>query len=263
MDRGVVLRGGAECHEIPGGWVVRHRDLPRVYNLNLVLVAAPAPKGFKAQDVTALADRWLGDSPHRCVRMEDAAAAERIAPALMEDGWKRQRTALMLLSDDTEPLPPDPRARQITEPELEALMLADFRHTDYGADYVEGLPEMLVAAQTALRVGTPALRFGAGENGELQSMCTLFCDDDVAGSSIAMVEQVATLPAHRERGLAKATVSAAIAAARQRGAQLIMVPADADDWPQLMYARLGFEPVGQLVNFHAPRPGTGRGRSAV
>ncbi len=31
------------------------------------------------------------------------------------------------------------------------------------------------------------------------------------------------------------------------GAELIVVPADADDWPQLMYAGLGFEPLGRQV----------------
>jgi GNAT superfamily N-acetyltransferase len=80
-------------------------------------------------------------------------------------------------------------------------------------------------------------------------MCTLFLDPDLDGVRIAMVENVGTLPQYRERGLAKAAVSAAVAAAEDWGAELITVPADADDWPQLLYHRLGFEPVGTQLNF--------------
>ena len=71
-------------------------------------------------------------------------------------------------------------------------------------------------------------------------MCTLFLDEDVNGRRVATVEEVGTLPARRGRGLARAVVCAAVADAGRWGADLIVVPADADDWPQLMYARLGF-----------------------
>jgi GNAT superfamily N-acetyltransferase len=73
-----------------------------------------------------------------------------------------------------------------------------------------------------------------------------------------MVEQVATVPAYRGRGLATATVSAAIAAAGEWGADQVTVPADADDWPQLLYAKLGFEPVGVQVSFTLRQPPSAR-----
>ena len=44
-------------------------------------------------------------------------------------------------------------------------------------------------------------------------------------------------------------VGAAIAAARDWGAELITVPADADDWPQIIYAGLGFQNAGTQVQF--------------
>ncbi len=37
----------------------------------------------------------------------------------------------------------------------------------------------------------------------------------------------------------------ALRAAGEWGADLIVVPADADDWPQLMYASLGFRALGR------------------
>ena len=80
-------------------------------------------------------------------------------------------------------------------------------------------------------------------------MRTLYMDPDASGKRIAMVEQVATLPVARERGLAKAVVSAAVPAGGEWGADLITVPADADDWPQLLYSRIGFAPVGVEATF--------------
>jgi GNAT superfamily N-acetyltransferase len=144
---------------------------------------------------------------------------------------------------------PDPRARPISEAELDALMLADFEQTGYPPDTSPGLAEMLVSAQRCLREGTPALRFGAGEKDALQSMCTLFMDEEPDGHRMAMVEQVATLPSHRQRGLARAVILAALGAAGEWGADTVMVPADADDWPQIMYPNLGFTPVGGHTSF--------------
>jgi GNAT superfamily N-acetyltransferase len=81
---------------------------------------------------------------------------------------------------------------------------------------------------------------------------------------VAMIDEVGTLRAYRQRGLARAVVSAAVGAARAWGAGLIVVPADADDWPQLMYRRLGFAPVGIQVSLtlRVP-PSTGSGSGAV
>ena len=49
--------------------------------------------------------------------------------------------------------------------------------------------------------------------------------------------------AHRGHGLASVVVRAAIAASRERGDDLLIIMADADDWPQRLYERLGFETV--------------------
>ncbi|MEA2213746.1 MAG: hypothetical protein QOF83_3694 [Solirubrobacteraceae bacterium] len=249
FDRRVTLRGGAEQIELAQGWVVRRRDLPAVFSLNMMILDSRAEPGLAVAELEALLDQWLDDVDHRYVRVEDPAAADRLGSALLEAGWERERTLLMVRGEDAPPVSPDPRARPISEAEIDALMLADFRSTDYPAHAHPGLAEALVCAQRSLRAGTTALRFGAGEDGGLQSTCTLFMDEGPDGHRIAMVEQVATLPAYRERGLARGVVSAAISAAREWGADTVMVPADADDWPQIMYAHLGFSPVGGHTSF--------------
>jgi GNAT superfamily N-acetyltransferase len=142
----------------------------------------------------------------------------------------------------------DPRARLISESEMQAHQVAGLRAEAPEVDARTGLVERLVATQTALRAHTPSRCFGAGDPGGAPgSMCTLFLDEDVNGRRVATVEEVGTLPAQRGRGLARAVVGAAVAHAGRWGAELIVVPADADDWPQVMYARLGFAPVGRQV----------------
>lgn len=249
IDRRVFMRGAESVTELAGGWVIRHRGLPDVYDLNTVWLTEPLAPELGAEGVIALADRWLGDTRHRQLRMDDRDAADRLSAELCDRGWERRRTVLMAMGSERPRPDPDPRAREVSEAEMQALQLASYRESDFGPDASDELPAMLVAAQVALRAGTTSLRFGAGEGGAMQSMCTLFLDPDVGGERVAMVEEVATLEAYRERGLAKAAVSAALLAAEGWEAQQIVIPADADDWPQVFYAGLGFEPAGLVISF--------------
>jgi ribosomal protein S18 acetylase RimI-like enzyme len=69
----------------------------------------------------------------------------------------------------------------------------------------------------------------------------------------AQVEDVGTLPEHRGRGYATAVVLAAIAAARERGAEFVFLVADKEDWPKELYRRLGFDELGYYVKFVSPQ----------
>jgi GNAT superfamily N-acetyltransferase len=91
---------------------------------------------------------------------------------------------------------------------------------------------------------TDERRFTVREGGVPVAWCRLY-----AGEGIGQVEQVATHPAYRNRGYGRAVVSAAVAASRERGDELTFLVALADDWPQQLYRRLGFEAVGRLCRF--------------
>ena len=257
LDHRVALRGGQQAVEIPEGWVVLSPDLPNVYTLNMLVVSEPAPDRFDAAALRALADRWLGHVRHRFVCLDDRAAADRVWPELERCGWQRSRTVFMLLRSAPGDAVSDPRSRELSEAELDVIAKANFEQYDYGHETSAELVRQLVAAQRAMRARTTARAFGAGENDGLQSMCTLFLDEDVGGTRTAMIDEVGTLPTHRERGLARAVVSAAVRAAGEWGADLIVVPADADDWPQLLYAKLGFEPIGIQSSFTLRRATVG------
>ena len=188
FDRRVTAGGALETIAIPAGQVRRHPGLPTVHVLNAVALDAPLPAGFDASALAALADRWLGHLNHRYVCVDDGQAAERLAGDLTGTGWQLDRTLYMVLRDRPHTRVDDPRARRVSEAELDALTLAVLRHYDYGPDTSTELPGRLTRAQALMRGGTTGWGFAAGEAGGLQSTCTLFLDPDLDGVRAAMVE---------------------------------------------------------------------------
>jgi predicted GNAT family acetyltransferase len=86
--------------------------------------------------------------------------------------------------------------------------------------------------------------FGIVEDGEVVSSAQLYSD-----GSTAQVEEVATMPAYRGRGHAKALVTRAVGEAVADNHEFIFLVADGDDWPKKLYTRLGFEEVGSRFAF--------------
>jgi GNAT superfamily N-acetyltransferase len=62
-------------------------------------------------------------------------------------------------------------------------------------------------------------------------------------NGIGMVEDLFTLPAFRQRGIATAIIARAITHVRQQGAEQILIGAHATEPPKRLYAALGFAPV--------------------
>jgi GNAT superfamily N-acetyltransferase len=257
FDRSVRIAGATSVTQIPGGVVIRNTGLPTLHHLNALLLDAPlAPELCDAAAVTTLADDHLDELGHRHVVFDDADAAEELAPALAVKGFTQQRVLMMLRVRGPDRGADPGVARALTVDEAHALQLeitaeeAPDRGSARGA-VTDALVRLLVSGQETLRAGTCSFVFGAApQDGPLASMCTLF-----TGDGIAMIEEVGTLERFRERGLARAVVLAAVDQALELGCERIFVPADAEDWPQLLYVKLGFEPVARQVSFTLRAPG--------
>ena len=254
FDRRLRERTASDVHYGGGVTVIRDATLTDVHYLNAVLVHAGATV-HDAPTAVALAEQCLAGRPDLHVAFDDAALGEHIAGELDGAGWARERTLYMAHNADAHAPGRDRRAREITEAQARALEAVSLAEEVPRAAVASGLLDRLVTTARRRRAANVARCFGAGEDGGLGAMCTLFTDDTAAGR-VAMIEGVGTLVAHRRRGLARAVVSAAIDAARSWQAQLILVPADADDWPQIMYAGLGFAGIGVQVSLTraGPRP---------
>jgi GNAT superfamily N-acetyltransferase len=126
--------------------------------------------------------------------------------------------------------------------------IADLRARLIGESMPPGVDEFDTTVDQLLelerRYGTVAgdRWFVAPAGAEPLAACRL-----LRGEGFGQVEDVATREDARGQGYAKAIVLATVAAAQAAGETTVFLTADAADWPQLMYVKLGFEPVGDLT----------------
>jgi ribosomal protein S18 acetylase RimI-like enzyme len=211
---------------------------PTKWDLNLLVVEDAS--GTSAEDLIAAAERLQAPAALRHRKIEIQTGGEPFVDAFKAAGWSAERLILMLLR---------PGRDQRGEAH------AEVREVDYSA--VRGLMEQWYGeamsaaeareladadADSALATGA---RFFSAERDGVQAACCML----LPGDGIGQVEEVYTAKRFRGQGLASAVVRVAIAAALQRGDELIMIMADADDWPQRLYERLGFETVDEFRTF--------------
>jgi GNAT superfamily N-acetyltransferase len=220
--------------------------------------------GMSLDQVVAIADDALGGEGfgHRTICLLDEADGKRIgkeaeAEAARWPRWEVERTRYMLWrggeaapspvssqkSSDSDENCERARAREVRLAEIEDLRKALIAEsTPRGADDFDATVDQLYAIDDRYGEAGGDRWFVAPAAGEPMSACRL-----LRGGPIAQVEDVGTLAPARERGYAKAIVLAAVATAQAEAAEAIFLTAEAADWPQLMYAKLGFETVGDLT----------------
>lgn len=265
------------CDEVrpaPWGRLFLTPSLPLIWDANWVSIER---EGLAPAEVVAIADEALGGAgyAHRTVGIAGEADGRRLAEELEAEpgrwpGWEVERDRFMLwradsVADPPDPPPAPPARSQKRLPGDQKCELAGARRARLGAREVrlaeiEGL-RRAITIEEGLPIGMPQPQetaeqlfeldrryglvagdrwFAAPAEGEPLSCCRL-----LRTGGIAQVEDVATRAHARGRGYAKAVVRAAIAAARAAGDETIFLLADAADWPQLLYGRLGFETVGE------------------
>jgi GNAT superfamily N-acetyltransferase len=224
-----------------GGRALLAPALPDLWDANHLILERPVD--LDARRLASLAGRILGDggARHRAVVVPDEAGAGRLAPGFADLGWDRDRLLLMALRGTPRPRPGGPEARELPPHRLAGLRRRMVLLEPWGSP---GVAAQLEEHQRRLRAAFHSRCFAAPARGSPRASCELFC-----AGGMAEVADVGTLPDHRRRGLARAATVAAVGAARAAGAELVIVTADADDWPRDFYARLGFEPLGLIERF--------------
>jgi ribosomal protein S18 acetylase RimI-like enzyme len=102
----------------------------------------------------------------------------------------------------------------------------------------------LVEAQHDRRRAVDVRYFAALVDGQPAAYCELFAADGVG-----QVESVMCLEQHRGRGLGKAVTARATAESQAAGHELTFLVADAADWPQQLYRKLGYRDAGTIWDF--------------
>jgi ribosomal protein S18 acetylase RimI-like enzyme len=162
-------------------------------------------------------------------------------------GWMVQRHCFMV--HRREPYrPPAVAAGEVTRAQIAAAQNEYLASEPMLAEEPE-VRRQIVAQAPRVESAVDVRYFGAPAGGAVRSYAKLYAAD-----GIGQIEDVATVPAARGQGLARAVVRAALDASRAAGHELTFLVADEDDWPRELYAKLGFERSG-LIHKFIRRPG--------
>ena len=237
-----------QVHREPWGRLFLTPSAPLVWDSNWVGIEQV---GMSVDQIVAIADDALGGEGfgHRTICLLDEADGRRVgkeveAQAAHWPRWEVERTRYMAWRGDAvDPATEAAGAREVRIGEIEGLRKALIGESmPTGIDDFEATVDQLYDLNRRYARAGGDRWFVAPGEGEPMSACCL-----LRGDGIAQVEDVGTLSPARERGYAKAIVTAAVAAAQAAADPTIFLTAEAADWPQLFYARLGFETVGELT----------------
>ena len=240
MDR-LDERTAERLEPTPFGPVLVHTRLARVHDLNFL--RAEEPGDATAEELAAEAERVQGASGigHRRVNVRSEKQRERLEPGFVALGWKPERFVVM-----AQRRAPDRHTeedvREVDEPTLRPLWADAIRTQPHGKD--EALVQQILEHRHDVGRAIPTQYFAAEADGRLVAHAELYSEDGVG-----QIENVFTLPDYRGRGLARALVLREVAESHAAGNDLTFLVADADDWPQRLYKRLGFETVGRYARF--------------
>jgi ribosomal protein S18 acetylase RimI-like enzyme len=226
---------------LPFGLAFFHAELPRVYDRNFVLITE-SDGSLGARSLVRAVDQVQGDAGliHRKVVFEDEGAGERLAGSLGR-GWEHRRLSLMTYRGDA----PSGRSRGMadaSEVDREALLPAletmiRMEPSEPGAAH-EDVIRQLSQSDTALERVVSQRCFARLVDGQVVSSCRLYSD-----GTVAQIEDVATVPGHRQRGYAEAAVTRALAEAVPAHELVFLTTVDGR-WVKRWYERLGFEQIG-------------------
>jgi ribosomal protein S18 acetylase RimI-like enzyme len=240
MDR-LDERTAERLEPTPYGPVVVHSRLNRVHDLNFF--RAEEPGDATAEELAAEAERVQGAAGigHRRVNIRREEQREHLEPQFVRLGWEPQRFVLMVQRRGPD-RPAVHKVREVDEPTLRPLWAVAIRSEPHGQD--ETLVQQILEHRRDVGRAIPTRLFAAEVDGMLVAHTELYSEDGVG-----QIENVYTLADYRGRGLARSLVLRGVAESHAAGNDLTFLVADADDWPQRLYERLGFETVGRYARF--------------
>jgi GNAT superfamily N-acetyltransferase len=213
-------------------------SLPLVWQLNAIHVDDPDARAEALVREAEEVQRALG---HRKLVVHDETLGARLAPRLEALGWNVFRLLVMV-----QRRPPDRDSAPGAGAEIGrargAAALAAFRR-EQPFGWQEEAVRQLEAMDERYGRALEAHDFASPPDDPACS-CRLYSDGE-----LAQVDEVGTVETRRGRGHATAAVLAATEYARDAGRSPIFLLTDANDWPQLLYGRLGFDAIGEVHEF--------------
>ncbi len=226
----------------PGVDLVLNDDFPSSHVQNVVLATA----GAAAEGVIEGLDRQTreGRHPHIHLLIDDGGAlGDELSRTLRSRGLKPEPAEIMALtgSRDREP-DASIDVVEVSGNDLDPVVARDWERElpNASAEVIQQLVKRRAAFEAATRTSYLAVVVDA----EVVSRATLY-----SGDGVGQVEDVNTHPDQRGKGFARATVTHAARRLLAQGNDLIILEAAVDDWPRVLYGKLGFTHLAPLPTF--------------
>lgn len=240
---GISERASTEVVPFDGGVAFLNSNFPIIWDMNFLTVQSP--EGMTVERLLAAADDILGSRAlkHRKAEVMFAPEGAVLAEGFEKlEGWTVNKLITMKLtgSPDRDLVPGI--AEEVTYDELRSFREEGVRRGPYAGN--EDDVRQLVDKNRVWHDVTTTRHFAARIDGRIVSGCDLYLD-----GAIGQIEDVETFQEAQNKGMARAVVGTAAAAAEAAGCNLIFLNADDDDWPKLLYRKLGFEAIGTFFHF--------------
>jgi len=231
---------------IAQGTVLSTPSLPGAWSVNAVRLEGPQPQ-LTLADASGLCRSHLADVPYDHVLVEDEQTADRLGALAREEGWRVDRELVMALEHPPER---DVDTIRVREGDLEEVLdLTDEWFVEEGEATTPAIAADLREMTRREHAATPERRFVVDDPPGRAAAMTSMRERD----RVCQLEDVYVRPDVRRRGHARALVTHAAAFARRDDHEVVFILADEDDWPQRLYASVGFAPIGRTAILHRAR----------
>ena len=222
-----------------GGSFIRTRSLPLVYDANRVVVLEHG-FGLSMEEVSVAADEIQVGLPNRIVEFVDCAESASLADGFAAAGWLAEPLGVMVRLREPDRVVDTGAVRVADQVAIAPARMASLNDEVWATgDAAAQVREK----QERIARSVPTTHLAVIMDGSVVGYCEVFELD----ADVAQIESVATLPSFRGRGYARAVVSRALELTRDR--RLVFLTMDPNDWPQQLYAKLGFDDLGRVLRF--------------
>jgi uncharacterized protein (DUF952 family)/ribosomal protein S18 acetylase RimI-like enzyme len=239
----VPVRRASEVRDVPGGVAVMDPEYRWSRDDNRLLLSEP----LTADEVEAVATTVAAEAdwPHRAAALRWAGAGA-VAAELGRRRWQVEELLLMVRSAG--PLPGGERAEVVDQAEVHDLWDRSWRTGGVAPpDRLDEVVAQLVGREHRNDLVLAVTDVVVKEAGRVVAAAQLRVDGGTAA-----LESVLTDVAARGRGHADAVLARILTLAAEAGCDLVVLEADAGDWPREWYARRGFRVVGSVWDVFRP-----------
>jgi ribosomal protein S18 acetylase RimI-like enzyme len=223
------------------GLAVLSEEFPAAHDLNKLSITDAGT----GHDLVATAETILGGAGlrHRLIAFRTPAVDDSVSVDLLAAGYQCESELMMIHSEAASARAPQ-GVEVLSVEERVAVAKSSWRRA-LPQESAEVWRQLGERVRTVNKAGT-ATFFGMRDvGGAIIASADLYERD-----GIAQIENVLTSEEHRGQGHATAMLLAALTLARANGSSMIFLVADAEDWPKVLYRRLGFRDAGVVTSWH-------------